>query len=107
VQNCCDWDGNLTVLNSIGYVDVVTTGISPSLASTHLLCYPNPAADILTVEHEAYQSPQVIDIQGKVLPLTIEPLAIDKSKIDIESLPKGIYLIKAGNSFLKWAKNAQ
>lgn len=56
--------------------------------------YPNPAKDIVTIEGSAeLKSIQVYDVQGRLLQL-VSASGV-QSSINVSSMPKGIYFIKA------------
>ncbi|MCX6287248.1 MAG: T9SS type A sorting domain-containing protein [Bacteroidetes bacterium] len=59
---------------------------------------PNPAHENIRIEFPAYRGStvSVYDIQGRIV--MQQPLLQEKTEINISSLPKGIYFVKAGNA---------
>jgi photosystem II stability/assembly factor-like uncharacterized protein len=72
-------------------------GIDELGSVNHLLVFPNPASEILnyTIDNSSFLNDiyiSVYDLQGKLIFSRTSNLS--KSEIDINNLPKGIYLLK-------------
>lgn len=65
---------------------LVPLGINDNQANDGMWIYPNPTVDYINIAGE-FTTASVINLTGKVIIITTE------SKIDISSLPKGIYLL--------------
>jgi hypothetical protein len=78
-----------------GYEILVTTGINEPELNISLLVFPNPTADILTLQINDYNneklSYQLFDIQGKLL--SNGQVTSQQTRINTASLPPAIYFI--------------
>lgn len=76
-----------------------TTGLEESNARTSLIIYPNPAASWIVVEKKTNNSDplliEVYDMPGKLV--LKENITGNKKSINVESLTKGVYILKATN----------
>lgn len=82
-------------------VDTNTTGIKDRTAEKELNIYPNPASNYITIENMnvTHDVPiAIIDVNGSVV-LTGNMRNGSCTFADIAALPKGVYLVKVGNSF--------
>ncbi len=61
--------------------------------NSYLILYPNPASSILTIETLPHTTIEVVDILGKTLQKLVT--SENKIEIDISSLQKGAYYIRA------------
>jgi len=71
-----------------------------------LIVYPNPASstDILTIANtESEMSFQILDIQGKTIPFTVQGYNsnLNCTIIKINQIPAGIYIINSGDKTWK------
>lgn len=58
-----------------------------------LVAYPNPTADLLTIESDAEEA-RIFDQNGKLV--LVSPL-VGTTQIDLSNLPAGTYIVTAGN----------
>jgi hypothetical protein len=91
-RDVCGFGNNL-------YLDDIMVSFPSGFAGNPLpeTCrvYPNPASDMISITGlPAGAGIEITDMAGKVL-LTRSTLN-DPAKIDISSLPKGIYLLRSG-----------
>ncbi len=85
-----------------------STGIfKPSLSRSGIRIYPNPAKNRITITLNN-ESPETIDIYSmtgtKVMTFNGAIVRSHEINIDVSSLPKGVYLIRAGNEIKKLFK---
>jgi hypothetical protein len=78
--------GNLT-LNDPNYTDI------SDVNSSNLMIYPNPASNYLVVKNDVYTSFSIFSYNGQILE-SGELDASGETKIDVQDLSKGIYIIK-------------
>ena len=76
----------------------VTVHIDPQQAATFRI-YPNPAASFLVVEG-ASQAVTIFSTAGQRMVVRIIPEGESKTTLDLTSLPKGAYFVKAGDRSL-------
>lgn len=90
-------------LNHVGYTEFITSSINHFHSSeTPIRIVPNPASRYITVstwQAEALKTVEITDIAGNVL--LAKSVENEKTVINIENLPSGVYLLKA-NSNQKW-----
>ena len=65
--------------------------------------YPNPANKYLIVETGEADFYELYDLQGKLIQK--DKITSPQTKVDVSSLAKGMYIIKVGETSLKWIKN--
>ena len=65
--------------------------------------YPNPANKVLTITSNEQEMYQLYTFQGKLI--ENKSLLQPETKIDVSSLPKGIYIIRVDGESKKWIKN--
>jgi Secretion system C-terminal sorting domain len=111
-----------TAVNGMNYYrlkDVAfdgTSGYSQVIAvqfgtKKHLNTYPNPATNTLTLEYSAEKEStvniQVVDLFGKVQVSTFENLIEGNNilPLDISLLPAGAYVVKIGETVVRFEKN--
>jgi hypothetical protein len=82
---CLDRDGKATYSR----IRQVTT----TKTATSLVLYPNPASSRVNLETNGVTQVNVLDALGRVIIST--PITQPHATIDIHSLPKGVYVIKA------------
>lgn len=75
------------------YGDVATVTSTTGLEDTSLKLFPNPASDFINLQSdETFHSYEIYSITGALVDYNEN---IENSSINIVSLPKGIYLLKA------------
>lgn len=80
-------------LYTSGKIKVVNSTSINSPETKTLQVYPNPARDYLIISlsgNEVYHQADILDMTGNIVMET----KIDQEKIDISSLPQGIYLLR-------------
>jgi hypothetical protein len=81
--------------NTIISVDVIpseTTGLNVNELSDRINIYPNPAANILTLEATQKSAIEILNIQGQLVK-TLS--AIDsKTRVDVSTFPDGVYIVE-------------
>jgi hypothetical protein len=99
---------NPHVITKVSDFTCATDISSPQTATGNFICYPNPARDhvfIQTDEDINFNHISIINIFGEKLnPTVIEPSTDEKIRIDISSLPDGLYFIHAGKRIYKFIK---
>ena len=92
-------DGNVNITTTGSYVcGTPHTDIAEAAAEQALTLYPNPVADVLYLSSTA-RTIRVYNIDG------IEVAhATDKDRIDVASLPAGVYTVKAHGTVAKMVK---
>lgn len=94
--NACEGSGSI-------YVDTtLVSGIETAGGSTSIEFYPNPASDVIHVEATGMVPGsyllEIVDINGKTLiNKEIDLIKSYRTKISIEQLPRGMYLLKISN----------
>jgi predicted extracellular nuclease len=78
----------------------VATGVNEYFQNKNLSVYPNPAANILTVEGTDAIEVTIRNIVGQTV--MVSPL--NNNKVDVSTLEKGIYFIQAGKTFARFVK---
>ena len=63
--------------------------------------YPNPVSNVLTIETEATGNYQIFNLLGQ----QILRGSLSAKEIDVSALPKGSYILKAGEKQIKFVKN--
>ncbi|MGJ8661098.1 MAG: T9SS type A sorting domain-containing protein [Bacteroidota bacterium] len=65
--------------------------------SVDFTLYPNPATDVLTIQHnniESLESATVVDLMGKIVPIEIIKTPFGEWKLNISELVDGTYLLQ-------------
>jgi len=89
-----------------------TTGTTTDIDvinANNVVIFPNPAKDELRIMNYKLQEGEIMlitDISGKVIK-TFEPKMTEEIKIDISTLPQGIYFLKINNFTGKFIKGIQ
>ena len=65
--------------------------------------YPNPAQKEITIRSNSIKSYQLFSIQGDLIEQKL--LSQPETKLDVSTLPNGIYIIKVESESKKWIKN--
>ena len=65
--------------------------------------YPNPASEYLIIESNKEELYEIYDLQGKLF--YKGNITVPKTKVNVATMPKGIYIIKVGELSRKWVKN--
>ena len=79
------------VLSDFVQISTVGTGL---IESVSLYVYPNPVANMLTVDNcSSYETIAVIDITGKVQQ-TVETCGESSIELNMEGYPMGVYFLK-------------
>lgn len=77
------------IVDNIQFSDLTNLGLS-DFTSTTITIFPNPTTDILNITgNEKVKSLEILDFTGKSV-----TLVNDTKKINVQSLPQGIYLLK-------------
>lgn len=84
-------------LNSVGYFALTPSAVTPPSSKNSFKMYPNPAQNIVNIRHEIDAKIELFDINGRVISLEIETISLNESRINVENLPKGLYLVRIGN----------
>jgi len=120
-----DSDTQITVVSPVGAagtVDITVTTTGGGTSATNaadqftystatglgntgqgiLTVYPNPFTDYIIVKLDKVQTLKLFSISGQCL---INAIVFEgNNRIDVQSLPKGTYLLKAGNKLVKLVK---
>jgi len=91
-----DRDGHATISKTL------TIHIEEAVATT-IRIYPNPAASYLVVEG-AKQSVSIFNTAGQRLLVRIVPDGEVKTTVDVSTLPRGAYFVKAGERSMTFYK---
>lgn len=73
----------------------VSTEISETSVTQHLLVFPNPANNVLNIDSKTAMNVSIINILGKTIQTQL--LNIGANQIDVSLLASGIYFIKTDN----------
>ena len=98
------YSSQLAVVSSIGDCAhtsdcySVTSVNREDLAETSFSLFPNPSQGEFVVEGELkdLQSVDVIDLQGKQLPIQVGSKTLHQMKLNLEEVPKGMYFLRLG-----------
>ena len=82
--------------------DTVTTNMNEIYSSNLFLIYPNPANENLFIQSEINGEINLFNILGELI--IREEKSTENHKLNVSSLPSGIYIIKLENSTLKFVK---
>lgn len=99
---CFTYFDTLCVKSSIYNVST-SVGLNNSPLS-NLSVYPNPATNkilIQSLDNSDFYQIQIIDLKGKILK---DLKLIENSEIDIQDLPKGIFILKVNDTYYRIAK---
>ncbi len=90
-----DYDGRFT------YSEIVII-VNQQIDKSSINIYPNPAKDILSYQNYATGDIMITDVLGRML--IKQPSVYGNGIINIQSLPQGMYFIKAGTIQSKFIK---
>ncbi len=110
------YDGRLYAMNYLGYwrtknkVTNVENDTKPDFSNSDIFIYPNPAGDYIIIQtsevsetSEVYKV-QIFDMLGiEVLSEFIHPMN-SSYRMNVESLPAGVYYIRIGDKVAKFVK---
>lgn len=88
-------------MDQFGAEQEITTG-TPATDPLLLQIYPNPFTDYIVVRSDKVQSLKLFSISGQCLISTV--VNAGNNRIDVQSLPKGTYLIQCGEQITKVIK---
>lgn len=88
-------------MDKLGAESEISTGLTDLYQST-IQVYPNPFADYLIVKSDKVQTLKLFSISGQSLINT--QVLEGNNRLDVQSLPKGTYLIQCGNERVKLVK---
>lgn len=88
-------------MDKLGAKENIETGHTNLLQSA-IQVYPNPFADYLIVKSDKIQTLKLFSISGQSLINT--QVLEGNNRLDVQSLPKGTYLIQCGNERVKLVK---
>ena len=83
-------------------VNGITTGINDVITKTVFSIYPNPFTDYIMVNTTAAGTARIYNISGAVM-LNIN-LQDGSNRIETSALPKGVYVLKVGETIVKIVK---
>jgi hypothetical protein len=84
--------------NTSSCINVTVTGINSLGKDNKFNIYPNPANNEIFIEFEKINKntfARIISIEGKTIVTT--PIIEDKTKINVETLSKGVYILELNN----------
>ena len=98
--------GGLTIpsyfcMDKLGAEQEITTGQTNLLQST-VQVYPNPFTDYIIVKSDKAQTLKLFNVSGQCL-VNIQ-LNEGNNRVDVQSLPKGTYVLHSGNERVKLVK---
>jgi chitinase len=90
--------GYLYASNYASIFQCVTTGVEQQQTAQSFNLYPNPAKQQITVEKigSGEQQLQLVNMWGTVLREQV--LTEEKTKVDISTMPSGLYIVKIGEA---------
>lgn len=88
-------------MDKLGAEQEITTGQTDLFQST-IQVYPNPFSEYLIVKSDKTQALKLFNVSGQCLVNTI--LENGNNRIEVQSLPKGTYLVECGNNRIKLIK---
>ena len=95
----------LKIVNAIGTVSYSGIKIAEVKSTSIISVYPNPTTDYITITHLSGTEPITIyDSHGKKWTVVIEKTSPFYTKINTQTLPKGIYYVSAGNQKQKFIR---
>ncbi|MCX7987384.1 MAG: T9SS type A sorting domain-containing protein, partial [Bacteroidales bacterium] len=94
-------EGRVYSINNYHLAYINTGGGSSigTISSNNLSIYPNPAFDYIFIKNYNSADVKIIDLNGRMY-----KLASNNGRVNISTLPKGMYLLTIGNNSYKFIK---